>query len=167
MNRLDDVGPQKDPPKPVPFADRSPIVPNRPICDSLSTINQICHAATYRYYNMHIEWQGESYRLVENELGNKYGPWAAAGEMSTVGDYGTDGHNIYQIMPIKPKRINIIFEVSGVGIVEFKPNWYYFRDKDKHMLIYGSESAEGPLGKEIKLRNYIARADFVLVEEMT
>lgn len=69
-------------------------------------------------------------------------------------------------MTVKPKRFNIVLEVSGVGIVEFKPNWYYFKNQEKHMLIYGSESAEGPLDKEIKLRNYIARADSVLVEEM-
>lgn len=115
---------------------------------------------------MYIEFFEGKYRLVENELGKQIGPWASNGDVSTVGDYGTDGMNIYRIVAMKPKKFNIL-KINGeqLGCFDLKPMWSYVRTEEKHMLICGSEIVEGPHNKQLTLGNTIARTDGSVVEE--
>lgn len=143
------------------FPGRSRLLKSFPECSSLATVAQIEHFARYRYFYMHIEYKGQSYRLVDEfNLQGKYGPWKTGGEMSNIRDYCTDGREIYEVKPFKPKGCELLKEPGETnGTFDLGKNRYYIRMPKEHILTWGSQTETKPIGCKIKIGSLEAEPD--------
>lgn len=148
------------------YPGRSPILESFPPHTSDRTDVQMLHFASYRCFYMFIQYQGGSYRLVDTfDVNGKYGPWKSEGEMSNLGDYCTDGHDIFKLEPMKPKRCELLREPSSEnGVFPLKDKTYYVRDNDTHRLVIGESMSIKSLALKVLLGKLEAQPDGSVVE---